>query len=186
MENYGQGYDNGGVPTFTMAKLDYVIAHSSEYAAIIIMSHGYTTSSGETYFATCEHYQNGMSYDSDQTVLIDNNRFVAHTTKMRLDPECLLYLGPCDGIPKKGYPYSDTSVIGWKGKNAISQIHAGLFFHKLLYSDGWVGTTEAWASSFQNDPFNPSTAVYVSQNVYNWGFSFFQEQVPMQEQLHLS
>jgi hypothetical protein len=155
-----------------MSKLDEVIQHSSDYYAIIIMSHGYTTSDGESYFATCEHYNNGTSNPSNQTIIIDNNRFLAHSSKMNLSPNCLLYLGSCYGIPDKGYGNSSTSVIGWKGKNSISQIHAGVFFHKLLYSDGWVGPEDALFSSFRTDPFNPSTSLYSSSSVKDWGFVF--------------
>jgi hypothetical protein len=172
VEMYGHGFDNGGTPTFTMSKLDEVIQHSSDYYAIIIMSHGYTTSDGESYFATCEHYNNGTSNPSNQTIIIDNNRFLAHSSKMNLSPNCLLYLGSCYGIPDKGYGNSSTSVIGWKGKNSISQIHAGVFFHKLLYSDGWVGPEDALFSSFRTDPFNPSTSLYSSSSVKDWGFVF--------------
>ena len=172
VENYGQGYENGGTPTFTMSKLDDVISRSSEYTAIIIMSHGYKTEDGETYFATCEKYNKGMSYPSNQTVIIDNNRFVAHSSQMNLSPNCLLYLGPCDAIPQSGYGNTNTSVIGWQGKNAISQIHAGVFFHKLLYSNAWVGVRNAWMSSFTADPFNPSTKLFVSDNVYDWDYAF--------------
>lgn len=172
VEMYGHGFDNGGTPTFTMSKLDEVIEHSSDYYAIIIMSHGYTTSDGESYFATCEPYKNGASNPSNQTVIIDNNRFLAHSSKMNLSPNCLLYLGSCYGIPDQGYGSSSTSVIGWKGKNSISQIHAGVFFHKLLYSDGWVGPEDALLSSFRADPFNPSASLYSSPSVKDWGFIF--------------
>ena len=173
VENYGQGYDNNGIPTFTMNRLDDVISRSSQYAAIIIMSHGYETNDGNTFFATCERYNKDKTYKDKQTVLIDNNRFVAHSSKMNLDPQCLLYLGPCYGIPAQGYGQSpNTSVIGWQGKNAISQIHAGVFFHKLLYSDAWVGVRNALNSSIKEDPFNPQTKQYVSDNVGNWGYFF--------------
>ena len=170
VEVYGHGFDNGGTPTFTMSKLDEVISHSSEYSAIIIMSHGYTTSNGESYFATCEQYKKGASNPSNQTVIIDNNIFLAHSSKIQLASNCLLYLGSCFGIPKNGYENVNTSVVGWKGKNAVSQIHAGVFFHKLLYSDRWVGVKEALESSFRTDPFNPSALMYATPSVNEWDF----------------
>ena len=178
VEMYGHGFDNGGTPTFTMSKFDKVISNSSEYSAIIIMSHGYATKDGECYFATCEHYEKGMSYPTKQTVIIDNNRFVAHSSKMSLPPNCLLYLGSCYGIPESGYGYANTPVIGWKGKNAVSQMHAGVFFHKLLYGDAKVSVDNAWLSTFHSDPFNPSTQLYKSPSVNNWDFAYGKEVQP--------
>lgn len=168
VENYGQGYDNNGIPTFTISNLESVISRSSEYKAIIIMSHGYKTKDGVPYFATCEKYIKGKEYPTDQTVLIDNNRFVAFPSILDVDPNCLLYMGPCYGVADEGDPvYPKTSIIGWTGKNAIAQVHAAIIFHKLFYSNGLVRLGKAIDSSFEKDPFNPSSIFYKSPNVYN-------------------
>ena len=167
---FGKGEYNNGVADFTMSKLDEVISHSSEYAAIIIMSHGYETESGESYFATCEPYRNGVSYPDKQVMDIHGSKYVAHSSKMKLDSNCLLYLGPCFGVPKKGYGEPGTTYIGWKGKNAVSQIHAAVFFHKLFSNDRYTGVDDVWSCTFEKDPFNIDARPVKSNEVKYWQY----------------
>ncbi len=153
--------EDGDEKIFTQKNLEDVVSQSSQYQAIIIMSHGGLGEYGKSYIAT-----------RDKPIK-DKNAFVfedpyENKTRFRMIPveetlrdvsnKCIVYIGACFGVPNGGFEKYSVSfpentqscAIAWEGRNSIAQAHAALFFHYLLY-DGW-DVVQALNALPQNDP----------------------------------
>lgn len=118
---------------FTYTHLYDVLQKSQDYAAIIIFSHG-TTINGTGYLATEDEgiglYQmpiNGKNYQ-----LVSTESML--TGDYKVDNNCILYLGVCDGVSSEGFKSSvKAPVIGYSGKTCMAEANAAIFFHLMLF-----------------------------------------------------
>lgn len=152
--------DNGEEKIFTQKNFEDVISQSSQYKAIIIMSHGGIGDNEKSYIATHDEPLKGKSaYNFEDPYEKKRYRMIPVEETLRdVSDKSIVYIGACCGVPKGGFskdPYlfpnnTKSCAIAWEGRNSIAQAHAELLFHYLLY-DGW-SVTEALRALPEKDP----------------------------------
>lgn len=129
---------------FTQNNFEDVIKNSSQYKAIIIMTHGGLGSYGKSWIAT----RDAPTKNKDRIDFVDPDdqkkyRMIpVEETLRNVYSRCIVYIGACDGVPSGGFEKYDNAfprntqscAIGWEGRNCIAQAHAALLFHYLLYN----------------------------------------------------
>ena len=153
---YYHGYDYEYYPyeKMTIANLRKVKNSSSDYIAVVIMSHGFVDGNN-SFFAIGEEFDK-CNNSADYKLFIDesasgqnkvplsarfwNEGFGAIGAKARYDcavnvntiklnNDVILYMGSCDAYTK-GNKYG--TCIGWAGSNSTAQAHATLLFYNLM------------------------------------------------------
>ena len=128
---------------FNQDNIEEVIRKSSQYTAIIIMTHGCLDNYGHSWVAT----RDAPSGDMNELVYrepVENRKYrmiPVEESLREVSSNCIVYIGACNGVPNGGFekfqnafPHNTKAcAIGWEGKNCIAQAHAALFFHYLLY-----------------------------------------------------
>ena len=150
---------------FSRENLIDVIKNSSDYAAILIFSHGYKWD-GKSYFATGEK----MKYSSDEPELYcyekeDGEYYFSYPVELlKTNNSCILYLGSCFGVPTNGYTANsfiyekNSCFIGWNGKNRIAQADAMVLFNYMLNEN--LTLDQAISCTFNIDPWNAGIQRY--------------------------
>ena len=155
LNNHGYGVEYYPYEEMTVANIKNVIAYSSDYIAVIVMSHGFSRDK-HSYFAIGEAYDK-CNYDAKVKLFVEdeaseNNKvpFIArfwnegfevfgtgarydcavNVNKMSLNNNVILYMGSCDA-----YKYDNFSgtCIGWDDSNATAQAHVALLFYYLMH-----------------------------------------------------
>lgn len=147
---------------FTYTHLYDVLQKSQDYAAIIIFSHG-TTINGTGYLATEDEgvglYQmpiNGKNYQ-----LVSTESML--TGDYKVDNNCILYLGVCDGVSSEGFKSSvKAPVIGYSGKTCMAEANAAIFFHLMLF-EGY--SREQAYNHLMPEPNNAKTACHKTDKI---------------------
>jgi len=159
LNNHGYGVEYYPYEKMNVANLKNVIDNSTDYMAIIIISHGFSSENRDnklSYFAIGEAYDK-YNYDADVKLFIDsyasendklsfssrfwNEGFGAFDTEARydcavnvkkldeIDNNVILYMGSCDAYR---YYTNTGTCIGWAGANTTAQAHAALLFYNLM------------------------------------------------------
>ena len=155
LNNHGYGVEYYPYEEMTVANIKNVIAYSSDYTAVIIMSHGFSTNN-HSYFAIGEAYDR-CNYDAKVKLFVEdeaseNNKvpFIArfwnegfgifgtgarydcavNVNKMSFDNNVILYMGSCDAYNKGSNKHG--TCVGWSGSNSTAQAHATLLFYNLM------------------------------------------------------
>ena len=155
LNNHGYGVEYYPYEDMTVANVKKVIATSSDYTAVIVMSHGFATDR-HSYFAIGEAYDR-CNYDADVKLFIEDEasendkvpfkaRFwnegfgvfgsgarydcAVNVNKMQLDDNVILYMGSCDAYNKGSNQHG--TCVGWSGSNTTAQAHATLLFYNLM------------------------------------------------------
>lgn len=175
---YNHGYDveyfgdgsNGNL--FTEGALKNVVNRSEEYKAIIIMGHGgcrwtdvndydqqFPEIAKMTRHTIATRYE--KRYGDATTYLFkepaDGRYYYMMDCELGVKGNCILYDGTCWSAPTSGYsdneaeyPNVNKSVLlGWNGRNRVSQAHAALFFYRMLCEQKDLST--AYNMTFQQD-----------------------------------
>ena len=141
----------------TVKNIRYVINHSEDYKAVIVISHGFSKDD-KSYFVLGEEYNEKMDYDSDYGLFIADyevsqsekipfsQRFwnegigafgtdarydiAVNVNKLQLVEDVILYMGACDAYKNKKNMHG--TCIGWSGSNSTAQAHVTLLFYNLM------------------------------------------------------
>jgi hypothetical protein len=153
---YHHGYDYEYYPyeKMTIANLRKVKSSSSDYIAVVIMSHGFVDGNN-SFFAIGEEFDK-CNNSADYKLFIDeyasehnkvpliarfwNEGFgvigakarydcAVNVNTIKLNNDVILYMGSCDAYTK-GNKYG--TCVGWAGSNSTAQAHATLLFYNLM------------------------------------------------------
>ena len=151
--------NDGEEKIFTQDNFEDVIRKSSQYTAIIIMTHGGLGEYGKSWIATRDVPKDDDRYTYVEPVENREYRMIPVEESLRdVNSKCIVYIGACNGVPKGGFekypnafPHNTKAcAIGWEGKNCIAQAHAVLLFHYLLYNG--FNVVEALKGLPEKDP----------------------------------
>ena len=142
----------------TVKNLKHVIDYSSNYTAVIVISHGFAYEEN-SYFVIGEEYDISNYYDADYSLLIDENAsqeenvpfryrfwnegigafgfdarydYAVNVNKMQLNANVILYMGSCDAYNKNTKSNMSGTCIGWDGSNITAQAHVAVLFNNLM------------------------------------------------------
>lgn len=156
---------------FDHQNMSEVIRNSADYKAIIIFSHGFEKN-GKTYFSTCEKAYSQQEIEEGCYCYTpycseDAYYYTYPVENLKINNNCIVYLGSCYGIPEKGnvsfLDEKKTVLIGWKGKNCVAQVDADLLFYYMLFEN--YDLNSALEASFKYDVKNDNSIRYPSKYV---------------------
>jgi hypothetical protein len=179
---------------FTSENIKNVVAASENYAAVIVMSHGFIANANGrqiAFYALGEEYKESelreetleLSYNalSSPSKKVQSEHYswyyriwagdiynkVAEVKALATNKNCILYVGACEAFrPGLSTMYANEpqTYIGWDGVNKLSQAHAALVFNAMLTAGLTLKQIKESAYPFKKDETGANVVVECSQN----------------------